>query len=114
MGVVVLHQNDYILLTGNQTGSILIEYLLKTKQSQNKLPKNPVIFNTVVTSDLGEKVARSYGVEVEKTLTGFKFIGDKIANYEKSHTKNFVFGYEESYGYDHFAPLPRLRVHADV
>lgn len=99
VGVVVLHQGDYQLLTGNQTGSILIEYLLKTKQSQHALPKKPVIFNTVVTSDLGEKVAKSYGVEVEKTLTGFKFIGDKIAKYEKTHAKNFVFGYEESYGY---------------
>lgn len=99
VGVVVLHQNDYILLTGNQTGSILIEYLLKTKQSLETLPKNPVIFNTVVTSDLGEKVAKSYGVSVEKTLTGFKFIGEKIAKYEKTHEKNFVFGYEESYGY---------------
>lgn len=99
VGVVVRHEGEYILLTGNQTGSILIEYLLKTKQSQNSLPKNPVIFNTVVTSDLGEKIAKSYGVEVEKTLTGFKFIGDKIARYEVSHQKNFVFGYEESYGY---------------
>lgn len=99
VGVVVRHQDEYVLLTGNQTGSILIEYLFKTKQSQNNLPKKPVMFNTVVTSDLGEKVARSYGVETEKTLTGFKFIGDKIAKYEVSHAKNFVFGYEESYGY---------------
>lgn len=99
VGVVVEHHGNYQLLTGNQTGSILIEYLLKTKQSQNALPKNPVIFNTVVTSDLGEKVAKTYGVETEKTLTGFKFIGDKIAKYEKNHAKNFVFGYEESYGY---------------
>lgn len=99
LGVVVRHQDDYVLLTGNQTGSILIEYLFKTKQSQSNLPKKPVMFNTVVTSDLGEKVARHYGVETEKTLTGFKFIGDKIAKYEQNHQKNFVFGYEESYGY---------------
>ncbi len=99
VGIVVKHQNEYILLTGNQTGSILIEYLLKTKSQLNTLPKNPVIFNTVVTSDLGEKIANHYGVEVEKTLTGFKFIGEKIAKYEVTHEKNFVFGYEESYGY---------------
>lgn len=99
VGIVVKHQNEYILLTGNQTGSILIEYLLKTKSQLNTLPKNPVIFNTVVTSDLGEKIANHYGVEVEKTLTGFKFIGEKIAKYEITHEKNFVFGYEESYGY---------------
>ncbi|NTW90929.1 MAG: phospho-sugar mutase, partial [Erysipelotrichaceae bacterium] len=99
VGIVVKHNNEYILLTGNQTGSILIEYLLKTKTQLNTLPKNPVIFNTVVTSDLGEKIANHYGVEVEKTLTGFKFIGEKIAKYEVTHEKNFVFGYEESYGY---------------
>jgi phosphoglucomutase len=99
VGIVVKHNNDYVLLTGNQTGSILIEYLLKTKTQLKTLPVNPVIFNTVVTSDLGEKIANHYGVEVEKTLTGFKFIGEKIAKYEVTHEKNFVFGYEESYGY---------------
>ncbi|MDP3442866.1 MAG: phospho-sugar mutase, partial [Ignavibacteria bacterium] len=99
VGIVVKHNNDYVLLTGNQTGSILIEYLLKTKTQLKTLPVNPIIFNTVVTSDLGEKIANHYGVEVEKTLTGFKFIGEKIAKYEVTHEKNFVFGYEESYGY---------------
>jgi len=62
------------------------------------MPENPVMFNTVVTSDLGEKVASDYGVTTEKTLTGFKFIGEKVAKYEKTHEKNYVFGYEESYG----------------
>ena len=62
------------------------------------MPENPVMFNTVVTSDLGEKVAADYGVETEKTLTGFKFIGEKVAKYEVTHEKNYVFGYEESYG----------------
>jgi phosphoglucomutase len=99
MGVVVRHQGEYRLLTGNQTGSILIEYLLSTLKESHKLAKNSVIFNTIVTSDLGEKIARHYGVEVEKTLTGFKFIGDKIATYEKTQEKTFVMGYEESYGY---------------
>ena len=56
------------------------------------------MYNTIVTSDLGELVARNYGVDVEKTLTGFKFIGDKIRKYEKTHEKQFIFGYEESYG----------------
>ena len=99
LGVVVKHNNDYVLLTGNQTGSILIDYVLSTKKELNTLPHNPVIFNTVVTSDLGEKVANNYGVEVEKTLTGFKFIGDKIKKYQETKERNFVFGYEESYGY---------------
>ncbi len=99
LGVAVRHHGDYVLLTGNQTGSILIEYWLSTKQSFGQLPKHPVIFNTVVTSDLGEKVAKVYGVETEKTLTGFKFIGDKIKTYQANGQKHFVFGYEESYGY---------------
>jgi phosphoglucomutase len=99
VGIVVKHQGEYHLLTGNQTGSIIIEYLLSSLKALNRLPKNGVIFNTVVTSDLGEKIANHYGVEVEKTLTGFKFIGDKIASYEKTHEKSFIMGYEESYGY---------------
>ena len=62
------------------------------------MPEHPVMFNTVVTSDLGEKIAKKYGVETEKTLTGFKFIGEKVAQYEKTNEKQYVFGYEESYG----------------
>jgi len=99
VGVVVFHKGEYILLTGNQTGSILLEYLFSTKRELGTMPENPVMFNTVVTSDLGEKIADHYHVETEKTLTGFKFIGEKIAKYELTHEKNFVFGYEESYGY---------------
>lgn len=98
MGVAVKIDNEYSLLSGNQTGSILIHYLLTQMRKQNLLPENGVIFNTVVTSDLGEVIARANGVDVEKTLTGFKFIGNKIAKYEKSQEKQFVFGYEESYG----------------
>ena len=67
-------------------------------KEKGTLPDNAVMYNTIVTSDLGELVARSYGVDVEKTLTGFKFIGDKIRKYEKTGEKQFVFGYEESYG----------------
>lgn len=99
MGVAVKFGDSYKLLSGNQTGSILIDYILNQYQLKNNLPKNAVIFNTVVTSDLGEIIANQYGVEVEKTLTGFKFIGDKIAKYEKTKEKSFIFGYEESYGY---------------
>ena len=63
------------------------------------MPSNPVMYNTVVTSDLGEKIANNYGVKVEKTLTGFKYIGEKIQEAKLSGESNFVFGYEESYGY---------------
>ncbi len=99
VGVVVRHNGSYQLMSGNQTGSVLIQYVLSQLQETGKLPVNPVLFNTVVTSDLGEKVARTFAVEVEKTLTGFKFIGEKIHQHEQKQDKNFVFGYEESYGY---------------
>ena len=98
MGVGVLHNGEYVVLTGNQSGSVEIEYICSQLQKQGKMPENPVMFNTIVTSDLGEKVASDYGVSTEKTLTGFKFIGEKVAKYEKTHEKNYVFGYEESYG----------------
>jgi len=98
MGVGVKHNGDYVVLTGNQSGSVEIEYICSQLKEKGLMPENPVMFNTVVTSDLGEKVAADYGVETEKTLTGFKFIGEKVAKYEVTHEKNYVFGYEESYG----------------
>lgn len=98
MGVAVLHEGEYHVLTGNQSGAVLIEYILSQYTEMGTMPENPVMFNTVVTSDLGEKIANKYGVVCEKTLTGFKFIGEKVAKYEVTHEKNYVFGYEESYG----------------
>lgn len=98
MGVGVKHNGEYVVMTGNQSGSVEIEYICSQLTAQHKMPEHPVMFNTVVTSDLGEKVAADYGVETEKTLTGFKFIGEKVAKYEVTHEKNYVFGYEESYG----------------
>lgn len=98
MGVGVLHQGAYRILNGNQTGALLLEYILHSLSEKKALPANPVMFNTIVTSDIGEAVAKSYGVKTEKTLTGFKYIGARIARDEKSKTQNYVFGYEESYG----------------
>lgn len=92
-------KGEYELFTGNQTGALLINYLLSQKQEKGTLPKNGVIFNTIVTSSLGKKIADSYGVETESLLTGFKYIGDRIHYYSKTKEKTFVFGYEESYGY---------------
>ena len=85
-------------MSGNQSAAVYLEYILSQMKEKGTLPDNAVMYNTIVTSDLGELVARSYGVDVEKTLTGFKFIGDKIRKYEKTGEKQFVFGYEESYG----------------
>ncbi|MBR0138227.1 MAG: phospho-sugar mutase [Erysipelotrichaceae bacterium] len=99
LGVAALKNGKYEVLTGNQGGAVLLKYILTTLKERNQIPANGVMFNTVVTSDLGDKVCNKFGVEVEKTLTGFKYIGDKIAKYEVTHEKEFVFGYEESYGY---------------
>lgn len=98
LGVVAKHNGEYVLMSGNQSAAVYLEYILSQLQEQGKLPHNAVMYNTIVTSDLGELVAKSYGVDVEKTLTGFKFIGDKIRKYEKTGEKQFIFGYEESYG----------------
>ncbi len=98
MGVGVKHNGEYVVMTGNQSGAVEIEYICSQLKEKGLMPENPVMFNTVVTSDLGEKTAANYGVATEKTLTGFKFIGEKVAKYEVTHEKNYVFGYEESYG----------------
>lgn len=98
LGVVAKHDGEYVLMSGNQSAGVYLEYILSQLSLKGTLPKNAVMYNTIVTSDLGELVAKNYGVEVEKTLTGFKFIGDKIRKYEQTKEKEFVFGYEESYG----------------
>ncbi|MDD6467271.1 MAG: phospho-sugar mutase [Erysipelotrichaceae bacterium] len=98
LGVAVKQDGEYQLMTGNQSAAVLLEYVFSQRKELGLMPEHPVMFNTVVTSDLGEAIATYYGVETEKTLTGFKFIGDKVAKYEKTNEKEFVFGYEESYG----------------
>ena len=85
-------------MTGNQSAAVLLEYILSQRKINGTLPENGVMVNTIVTSDLGDRVCAKYGVSVEKTLTGFKYIGEKIHNYETEGNKTFVFGYEESYG----------------
>lgn len=99
VGIAVSSGDHYELLTGNQTGAILIEYLLSQKQAKGELPANGRIFKTIVTSRFGEVVAASYGVESEDVLTGFKFIGEKLKQNDLDNQFEFLFGYEESYGY---------------
>lgn len=89
----------YVVLTGNQTGAIMAEYLLESHVRRGTLPPNPVVIKTIVTSELGAEVARHYGAEVLNTLTGFKYIGEWMTRFERTGGKSFVFGYEESYGY---------------
>jgi phosphoglucomutase len=99
LGVAVLHSGQYEFLSGNQSGAVLLNYILSRRQEQGTLPQNGIVINTIVTSDLGDRIARDYGMAVEKTLTGFKFIGDRIRAYEQTGKYAYVFGYEESYGY---------------
>lgn len=89
---------EYPLITGNQSGALILHYILTRMTEQDCMPEKPLMINTVVTSTLGDLVAKSFGVEVEKTLTGFKFIGDRIKFHNAKGDKNYVFGYEESYG----------------
>ena len=98
LGVAVKRDGEYVRMTGNQSAAVLLEYILSRRARKGTLPKNGVMFNTVVTSDLGDRVCKKYGVSVEKTLTGFKYIGEKVYRHETAGDKSFVFGYEESYG----------------
>lgn len=100
VGVVVKDNNgEYVVLNGNQVGSLLVDYVLSNRVDEIKTMKNPTIVKTIVTSELGAKIAKSYGVGCIDTLTGFKFIGEKIHQYENSNEATFIMGYEESYGY---------------
>ena len=97
VGVGVLHNGEYTLLTGNQTGALLVDFYLKFKK-QSLNPKTTLV-KTIVTNDLGAEIARKNGLNVVETLTGFKYIGDQITKYEKTGENEFLIGYEESYGY---------------
>ncbi len=98
LGIAVKKDGEYHLLSGNQTGAVLLYYLLTEKKKLGLLPKKGVVFNTIVTSTLGAKIAISFGYEVISTLTGFKFIGEQ-ARFLEATDKKFIFGYEESFGY---------------
>lgn len=90
---------SYKRLTGNQSGALLIDYILSSRKEKGTLPKDGVIYDTIVTSTQGREVAQSYGVKTESFLTGFKYIGSRIDHYEKlGRGPEFLFGYEESYG----------------
>jgi len=92
-------KGEYELLTGNQTGALLIDYVLKNRKKIGTLSNNPLLCDTIVTSQLGRKIAHKYGVRTESYLTGFKYIGEAMNKYEKSGEYTVEFGYEESYGY---------------
>ncbi len=100
VGVAVKHKNTYFRLTGNEIGALLADYIFSEKKKQGKLPANPIVVKTIVSSELGKLVAESFGAKVINVLTGFKYIGEQINFLEKEgRSKDFVLGYEESYGY---------------
>ncbi len=100
VGVAVKHGEDYKLLTGNEVGVLLTDYLLCVKKEKGVLPKNPIIVKTIVTTDLVKRIAKDYGLEVIEVLTGFKYIGEVISTLEKEKKQgDYLLGFEESYGY---------------
>ncbi|KZE77915.1 phosphoglucomutase [Paenibacillus elgii] len=100
MGAVVKDANgEYFVLTGNQSGAIMVDYLLSSRKERGELSANGVVIKTIVTSEMGAVIAEHYGAKVLNTLTGFKYIGEKMTQFERTGEAEFLFGYEESYGY---------------
>lgn len=101
VGVAVKNRaGEYELLTGNQTGMLLLDYICSQRTKHGKMPADPVMIKTIVTMDMGEQIAAHYGLKTINVLTGFKFIGEQIGRLEQQGKENsFVFGFEESYGY---------------
>ena len=101
VGIAVKNKaGEYELLTGNQVGLLLLDYICSQRQKHGKMPEDPVMVKTIVTMDLGERIATYYGVRTANVLTGFKFIGEQIGKLEQAgKAESFIFGFEESYGY---------------
>lgn len=100
VGVAVKDGDDYQLISGNEMGVLLLDYLCRMRTEQGTMPENPVAVTTIVSTSLADDVAAHYGVEMRRCLTGFKYIGGIIADLEaEGHPERFVFGFEESYGY---------------
>ncbi len=93
-------QGGYRLITGNEMGVLLFDYICRTRLANGTMPKDPVAVTTIVSTDMATPIAAKYGVELRRTLTGFKFIGEQIGNLEaEGHPERYIFGFEESYGY---------------
>ncbi len=96
---VRMPNGEYQVLTGNQIAALLTDYLLKAKKSAGTLPENGIILKSIVSSEFPSVIAKSYGIKTQNVLTGFKFIAEKIQQYEEDHSQTFEFGFEESYGF---------------
>lgn len=100
IGVVVKdNKGEYKVLTGNQTGVLLTHYIISSLKETNNLPENGAIIKTIVTTEMAAKIAEDFGVKIINVLTGFKYIGEKIKEFEETHSNTYLFGFEESYGY---------------
>ncbi|NLD50069.1 MAG: phospho-sugar mutase, partial [Clostridiaceae bacterium] len=100
VGVVVRNkEGEYVILTGNQTGCLMMEYILSQMKSKGNLPPTGFVVKTIVTTELAKAIARDYNVELVEVLTGFKFIGEQIKLLDEFGDKKYLFGFEESYGY---------------
>lgn len=97
VGIAVLHNGEYVLMTGNQVGALLVDFVLSNRK--DTLSEKSTLVKTIVTSEVGADIARNYGLNIVDTLTGFKYIGEQIGKYEINGDREFVIGYEESYGY---------------
>ncbi len=99
VGAVVKNANgEYVILTGNMTGVLLTEYILSSKKESGKLPANGAVVSTIVSTDMTKAIAKNYGVDYFEVLTGFKYIGEKIKEFEADGSHSYIFGFEESYG----------------
>ena len=99
-GIAVNQRGEYVLMTGNEVGVLLLDFVAKSRLKTGTMPKNPVAVTTIVSTDMATPVAVEYGIELRRVLTGFKYIGDQIAELERDGgAGRYVFGFEESYGY---------------
>lgn len=100
VGIVVRDaEGIYRTLTGNQTGALLVDYILRSKKEKGTLPENGVVIKTIVTTELAAAIAESYGMEIMNVLTGFKYIGEKMTEFAALNNHTYLIGFEESYGY---------------
>ena len=98
LGVYVKNNEEYIALNGNMSALLILEYILSQRKAKNIMPENGLVVKSIVSSTMAKPVTEEYGVKLEEVLTGFKYIGEKIREYETNNEYNFIFGYEESYG----------------
>lgn len=100
VGIVVRNSDgEYVTFSGNQVGALLTDYILSQHKEKGTMPQNPVVIKSVVTTEMVRAIASHYNVEMMEVLTGFKFIGEKIKEFEENNSHSYVFGFEESYGY---------------